>query len=304
MGTALEPLTCRACGAPVPLGEGDEVVCPSCSERQPLTEAYRQFRDARRLSAEAARALDTLCADISRPTPGWKRGAVVVGFTVGTITLVILAIGALVGVVVGFLAAAKADAGDTIGGIIVVICGTACGLISVPFVGELVVVAWQHGDFDMGYALATGMNPQWNIDIGVGAVLYLFSIVPIALALRTKEGLRAVEELRRKLAAVPAVKGGALGCRRCGAPLDVAAGALAARCLYCATDNLVSVSSQVAARAESSARDVHEGLKEALAAHVATQKSDRATMWAMIVLGPLLAPLICLGGSLLHNIVS
>lgn len=304
MGPALEPLTCRSCGAPVPLGEGDEVVCPSCSARQPLSEAYRKFRDARRLSTEDARALDALCADISRPTPVWKRGAVVVGFTVGTITLVILAIGALVGVVVGFLAAAKTEAGDTVSAIIVVICGAACGLISVPFVGELVVVAWQRGDFDLGYAMATGLDPQWNIDIGVGAVLYVFSIVPIALALRTQEGLKAVDGLRAKLAAVPGVKGGALGCRSCGAPLDVADGALAARCLYCATDSLVSVSSQVAARAQASARDLHEGLRGALAAHVEAQKSDRATMWAMIALGPLLTPLICLGGLLLHTIVS
>ena len=304
MKSALEPLTCRSCGAPVPLGEADEVVCPSCGGRQPLTEAYRQFRDARRLSSTDAAALDALGAEISRPNPAWKRAAVILGYTVGGLTLLVLAVGALVGLISGFVAAAKAEAGDTISGIIIVICTAAVGLISVPFVGETLVVAWQRGDFDLGYALATGLSPQYDIDLQVGATLYLLSIVPIALALRTQIGLKAVDDLRRKLAAVPAPKGGALGCRSCGAPLDVTAGALAARCVYCQADNLVTVSAQVAAGAEAATRDVHDGLREALAAHVEAQRSDRVTMWAMILLGPLIAPILCLGGLLLHAVVS
>ena len=30
----------------------------------------------------------------------------------------------------------------------------------------------------------------------------------------------------------------------------------------------------------------------------------RVTMWAMILLGPLIAPILCLGGLLLHAVVS
>lgn len=300
---ALEPLKCSTCHAPVPLGEGDEVVCPSCDARQPLPAPYRELREARRLSAEDARALDGLVADVSRPPPAWKRVAVVVGYGVGITTLVIFAIGLIVGVVVGFLGAAKVELGETVGMIIIALCATVFGLVSVPFVGELLVVSVQNGDWDLGVQVASGAVPRLDIDIAVGVVLYLFSVVPIAIAWRTQMSLKKVEELKLRLAAAPAVNG-ARGCRACGAPLDVPAGALAARCVYCSTDNLVSVEGRVAEKQKARARQVHLGVKEVLAEHARLAREDRRTMWQLLLAGPLLTPVVCLGGVLLHVIAS
>jgi hypothetical protein len=108
--TDLEPLTCTTCRAPVPLGDGDDVRCPSCESQQPLPVAYREFRDARKLSDEDARTLDGLCEAIAAPAPAWKEVAIFIGYGVGALTLVVLAIGALVGAVAGFAAAAKLEA--------------------------------------------------------------------------------------------------------------------------------------------------------------------------------------------------
>jgi LSD1 subclass zinc finger protein len=301
--TALQPLLCQSCRAPVPLGETDEATCPSCNARQPLPDAYRELRAAKKLSAEDAKALDALCAEVGRPDPGWKVAAMFLGFTVGILTLVVLAIGAVVGAVFGFLAAAKVDAGETIGAIIIVVCAAGCGLISVPFVGELVVQGVARSSFDAAYALATAESTQFEIDLKVGAVLYLLSIVPIALALRTKVKLDKAEALRSQLAARP-TQSGALGCRSCGAPLEVTPGAIAARCLYCQTDNLVAVSVKAAKEERLKARKRHGGVKELLDAHRENQRSDRVSMWAMLALGPLIAPIICLGGWLLHGLMA
>lgn len=300
----LEPLTCQSCGAPVPLGEGTEVQCPSCNARQALPEEYRALRDARRLSADDARALDALCADLARPPAAWKRVAVVVGYTVGVLTAVVLAIGALVGAVVGLMGAAKADAGETISAIIIVVCVAGCGLVSVPLVGEFLVLAAHHGDLEVASQLALSATTQLEIDVQVGAALYFFSVVPIALALTTQQKIKGLDALRTQLAAAPAPAGGAEGCRSCGAPLSVAPGAVAARCLYCQTESLVNVSGLLAAREKSKARELHGSVKDALDQRDQTRREDRKNMWALLLAGPLLAPVVALGGVLLHALAS
>lgn len=298
----LKPLTCSTCSAPVPLGEADDVVCPSCGARQPLPGEYRTFRAARRLSAEDAKTLEALAADIGQADPVWKKVLVWVGYAVGGVTCVVLAVGALLGAIAGLVVASKAD-DSTIVTVIVGLCAIAAGLASVPFVGEVLVRALQY-NFDVGYTLATGADTQLEIDLWVGAGLYLLGIVPLGIAWRTQESLKAVNALRAQLSAQPSLKGGALGCRECGAPLTVPEGALAARCVYCGTDNLVAVTRADADVARSKAGKLRRAVREALDAHRETQADDRRTMATVLVLGVFLVPIVCLGGLLLHAVAS
>lgn len=300
----LQPLTCQTCGAPVPLGEGAEVQCPSCGGRQPLAPEYRAFRDARRLSAEDAKTLDELCAEVTRPDPAWKRASIIVGYGVGGFTLVVLAIGALVGAVAGLWAAANVKAEGAVAYVLVGLCTLIFGLISVPLVGEYCFFLVRLGSFDLASRMAFAGINQLNVDLGVGAILYLFSVVPIAIARKTQLNLASLEALRGKLSAQPALKGGVLGCRACGAPLTVSDGAVAARCLYCATESLVQVSRSTVKQQQQATRSVRLGLREALAERAAALAADRKQMVVMLVGGPFIAPLVCLGGILLHALQS
>ena len=264
-----------------------------------LPEAYRQLRGARRLSTQAAKELDALSAEVARPPAVWKKVAIVVGYAVGGVTLFVLAIGAIVGVIAGFVGAAKADADETIGFLIVAVCTLVCGLVSVPLVGELLVFTIQHGGFEAAQRLVLTEATNFDIDLYVGGALYLFAVVPIALAYTTQVNLKGLDGLRDQLSATT-LKGGAEGCRSCGAPLEVAEGAIAARCIYCGTESLVNVSTRVAARESGKAKELHGSVQEAIAAFEAARAQDRAGMWAMLLLGPLLLPFVALGGFLLH----
>jgi hypothetical protein len=268
-----------------------------------LPEAYRQLRGARRLSAQAAKELDELSAEVARPPAAWKKVAIVVGYAVGGVTLFVLAIGAIVGVIAGIIGAAKADAGDAIGAIIVGICTLVCGLVSVPLVGELLVFTYQHGGFDAAQRLVLTEATNFDIDLYVGGVLYLFAVVPIALAYTTSVKLKGLTELRAELTATT-LKAGVAGCRSCGAPLDVAEGAIATRCIYCGTESLVNVGNKVAAKARGKAQKLHGSVQEAIAQLTAAREDDRKTMWAMLLLGPLLLPFVALGGFFLHLLTS
>lgn len=301
--TRLEPLTCQSCRAPVPLGAGDDVRCPSCEASQPLPEAYRALRDARRLSADAARELDALCAEVARPPAPWKRVAIFVGYGVGILTLVILAIGALVGAIAGIVAAAKVEAGDTIAAIIIGVCVTVCGLVSVPLVGEFVVLVVQLRDFDEASRALAGTS-RLELDLWVGAALYLFSVVPIGLAYTTQVKLKGLDALRAQLAAKPPSPGGSWECRSCGAPLVVTAGALATRCLYCGTESLVNGEAKTATKEKTKAKRLSTSVQEALDTWNAARREDRKLMWSMLVAGPLLAPLVALGGAVFHALWS
>ncbi len=44
MNVEVQPLACGKCGAAVPLGEGDSVVCPFCAAAVPVPENIRELR--------------------------------------------------------------------------------------------------------------------------------------------------------------------------------------------------------------------------------------------------------------------
>jgi hypothetical protein len=303
-GARLEPLVCKGCGAPQPVGDGDSVQCARCGAVAVLPPPYKTMRDANRMSASDAAELERLVADISRPPSALQRAAIVLGFGIGVLTLVVFALGALLGAVVGFLGAAKLDAGGKAAAVLIGIGAVLCGLMSVPFVGEWLVGIVMLGTSDEAVALATGADVQWGIDAAVAGALYLLSVVPIAVAWRTSESVSAAKALQAKLAAQPpTTPGGACGCRTCGAALDVRPGALAARCLYCGTDNLVAVPLAVAEKRKGDAIEIGAEVRAEVDKHEENRRSDRAAMWTLVVLGPLLAPLVCGAGWLLHVIL-
>jgi len=263
------------------------------------------MRDAHRLSASDAEKLNALCADISRPPAAWERVAVVVGYGVGILTLVILALGAIVGAIGGLIVGDKLEAGDTVTQIAAGIGLLVCGFISVPFVGEWVVGFVTQLDADAATQAVSGPGLQLWTDFGVAGILYFLGVVPIAVAWRTSQSISNLEELQSKLAAhPPTATGGTSACRRCGAPLDIRPGALATRCIYCSADNLLTVPHAYAAKKKADASALDIQVQGAVSAHEATNRDDRKTMWTLLAAGPLLAPLLCVAGWLMHKILA
>lgn len=302
----LEPFVCAHCGAPQPVGEGDAVTCRGCGKESELPEAYRNLREAHRLSASDAAQLDALCKDISRPPAMWERVAMVIGYAIGGITLVVMAVGAIVGLVGGFVVADKLGGGDTVAKIVIGIGVVVCGFLSVPFVGEY-VIAFVTTQLDSAAATDAlgGARMLWRSDLAVAGVLYFLGVVPVALAWRTSQSISHLQELQSKLAAQPpASPDGVSRCRSCGAPLDARPGALATRCIYCDAENLLTVPDAYAAKKNEDARAIDVQVQAAIAKRDATRAEDRATMWTMLGAGLLLAPLVLAGGWLLHAILS
>jgi hypothetical protein len=260
------------------------------------------MRDAHRLSANDAEQLERLCAEISRPPPAWERVAVVVGYGIGILTVIVVALGALVGAIGGLLVSAKLDAGETMTKVLVGLGVLVCGLVSVPLAGEwLIAFATQ---LDAAKALDGVLAARAHVasDLGVAGVLYVLGVVPIAVAWRTSQSISKLETLQARLAAQPPVTpDGVAKCRRCGAPLDVRPGALGTRCIYCSADNLLSVPDAVAKKKKDDARAIDLEVQAEVTAWAQTKAKDRRTMWLLLAAGLLLAPLLCAGGWLLHR---
>jgi predicted Zn-ribbon and HTH transcriptional regulator len=305
-GARLEPLRCAKCGMPLPVGDADDSVrCPGCGATAPVPEPHRLMRDAHRMSASDAAQLDALAADISRPPPAWERVAVVVGYGVGILTLVVLALGAIVGAIGGFIVSDKLGGNDTLTKVVVGIGVIVCGVISVPFVGECIVGFIHLQDLDAAMSLTSAPHLQLSADLTVAGVLYFLGVVPIAVAWRTSQSISNLEALQAKLAAQPATTpGGASSCRQCGAALDVRPGALAAKCIYCDAENLLTVPHAYAAKKKEDARAIDVEVQAAVRAHDEVRRSDRAAMWGLLAVGPLLAPVLCAAGWLMHKILS
>lgn len=281
----------------MPLAAGDDVTCPSCGGHQPLPEHYRVVRDARLLSAEADRELQRLSAEVNQPPPVWKRAMVIVGFVVGGITVIVLALGTLLGALFGLFAGSKTS-GDNDGAMIFVyLCAAVAALVSVPYVGEFLALSQVHNSLDQVDAVMFGRSSSLlGLDLGIGAFLYAFGVVPIAVAYRSKVKLDGLDAIRAQLTAKPASTGGGWECRRCGAPLTVAEGAIAVPCLYCGTESLVKVDRNAALSQQQRAASAFESVQDAWASVNSARWEERQRMRTLLIYGPLLAPFVALGG--------
>ncbi len=69
MSRTLDVLSCRGCGAPVPLGDGDAATCLRCQTVVPLSRDYRALRDAERAKSATNIAARGLYRQLGEP-PG------------------------------------------------------------------------------------------------------------------------------------------------------------------------------------------------------------------------------------------
>lgn len=298
----LEPLRCGGCGGPLRIGEADVVQCQGCSATTAVPDEYKSLRDARRLSIADAAHLDALYAEVSRPPPRWERVAVFIGYTIGIITLVVMAIGAMIGAVGGAVVSDKVDGGDLGFKIFVSLGAILVGFIAVPFAGEWVIAFATSFDTDAAMSVAAAPKMHLSADLRVAGVLYLLGVVPIALAWRTSQSISGIESLQQKLAAKPAPGPNSATCRSCGAPLEVKAGAVGTRCVYCGADNLLRIPRAAANKEKDDATAIDREVQAAIASFAATKREDRMTTWTILGAGLLLPPLLCGGGWVLHKL--
>ncbi len=195
-------LHCRGCGAPIPLGEGANVMCPYCGESFPLPAEYVALRDAEKVRFETRSRAGTLFKTLARqPGPFLRRLA----------TIPLKAI-----YVFGFI-------------ILYVFVG-----VSIPF-----VMAWVSSA--LGTNLVDIIS-DLQYSLMVGLVMFLVMGIPLALAVFGHRRADARRRLQAAMAALPSErKGGPSRCYTCAAPLDVPAGAVGVPCYYCGSDNLVAV---------------------------------------------------------------
>jgi LSD1 subclass zinc finger protein len=138
----------------------------------------------------------------------------------------------------------------------------------------------------------------WLAFVGLGLLAYVFLCVPIILSdhADTLETFRA--SVRSVLAAKPPrTEGGAAECRLCGGALDVPAGALGVRCVYCNADNLVAVATAMTSKASAEVAKEHRDLESADAG----ERKERATLRAALIVWAFPLPILFfLGGLVTH----
>ncbi|HSN28803.1 MAG TPA: hypothetical protein VLT45_21095, partial [Kofleriaceae bacterium] len=297
----LAPLICSGCGAPLAITDADEAVC-ACGKTTSLPEPYRQLRDANRMSERDAAELHALAKDIAKPAPAWKRVAMIVGYVVGGATVVVMAIGAIVGTVVGLVAGSWL--GESVAKLFAAVGAIAFGLVSIPYVGEWLAAFLTLHDAGAASDVISGPTVVYRYDLIAAAILYVLGALPLVLALRTHGNLRQLDALQNALAAQRSTAhGGALCCRQCGAALDVSRDAIVTRCLYCGTDNLLTVSTSIATAHAEGAKALDAKVQDVIAQHARDNSDERAGRLAIIVLGLLLAPFACIAGYALHRVV-
>ena len=297
----LERLTCHACGAPVAVAEGDETTCAACGQRSPLPEPYKALRDAQRLSQQDAAQLHELAAAVAKPPPAWKGTAMFVGYVVGGATLVIMAIGAIIGAVGGIIVGSRL--GESAAKFCAVVGALALGVVSVPYAGEWLAAVVMHHDSSLASDIIDSATPAYRYDLVAAALLYTLGVVPLALAVHTQGNLSAITALQGRLAARESpYKGGGLCCRNCGAALDLARDALVSRCLYCGTDNLLTVPAAEAGAEKDAAKDLDAKVQDAVDQHARERADDRARTLVLLLCGLLLVPYVCAAGYLLHTV--
>lgn len=209
----------------MPLGDGDQAVCPYCKAEVPLPEAHRALRDADRADHAARDQAAALAARIGRPP--W-------------LLLRVLAWN-------GFLVLALLFAPFVIVGLLV---------------AALDVMAALERGLHMALSEVLGPGRTWALIGAIDALLVGAYLVLGAYGRRSATSRRALQAL---LAAGPPERpGGPASCRECGAPLTVSKDALAARCGYCHADNLVAVDAAWLRGAKVDRRAVKRTIHEAL----------------------------------------
>lgn len=233
---SLEVLSCPSCAAPVPLGDGDDALCPYCRVAFPAPERYRGLRDAERRTDEERAEAESLYATLGRPPGAVARfwGDVATG-------CVWLFLWPLVFVAESILIVRLFD----------------------------VVSRSTH-------VTLTDVLPQTQVWAIVGVALYLTLAVPIVLGVYGRRRTNARRTLQAALAALPPDReGGPVRCHACGAPLAVGARDLGIQCVYCGADNLVRMPETWVARSRASAKRLDASAASAAEEDRAMRRRER-----------------------------
>lgn len=220
-------LQCAACGAPLALGHADTATCGRCGASTEIPAAHRALRDAAGWDDQARRAAEAALHGFDRP-PGLPLRALA-----WLSALPFAAIFILFGVPLFFL--------DLV--------------LAVKLSAWLADLLGWPGGIDGSPMLLTAM---------MGLVLWAMTIVPAFLAAYGGRRVTARSLLLAALAARPPQHpGGPASCRSCGAPLTIDAGALVARCDYCAAENALQVAPARLAAAHAQTGSLTRTMQEA-----------------------------------------
>lgn len=262
----VEPLHCERCGGPVPLGEGDSAICPYCQAVVVIPAAYVELRASVRLREGDAHALDSLYEEATRPPSRALESWANAGMIAASITVVGAIVLTIVTVVSVFFTAPK---GETAGAMAV-----AMVFLSVP----ALLATLAHFVTSHGYDVVDGLGPFFGLALGL--CVYVILVVPISLGGLATDALDAIRRLRESLrAGKPLHPGGPATCRSCGGALEIAEGSLGVRCVYCLTDNLLTLAGKAATKESERVAAIHRDVLTAIEAH----RKERAGIRAKLV---------------------
>lgn len=278
----LQPLECTTCAAAVPLGEGTTARCPYCAAELPIPPAYLKVRDEDRALVAARVEAAKLLAKLAVPLPLPIRGFAVLGMIVGYVALGLFALA----FVLGFFLAVHEGGG---GGILTLIFAVFVALLAVPMAWEWLVRALA----DRLHVDLVDRLSGFGAHLLFGLVLVVVVLVPIVLGYYARSIVAARTRLRATFASKPPRRpGGPATCRHCDAPLDVPAGALGVRCLYCDTDNLVELSTATVRAAVGASKQSHRAIAEALGEQYSARRFMIARLKALPIAAIVLVPLV------------
>lgn len=279
-GAGVRPLCCCRCGAPVPLGSGRAARCAHCGADTEIPPAYGELQRAAQSFARDTRLAEELYGQIGAPPRAWEK-AILRG--------VHRARGPLAGV--GVLLAAIVLRMPPLG---IPMMMAAIWVIGYP-------VSWvMRGAFWI-----TGRPHNQPLDaLGVLVVTMVLFVPPIGVWIIRRQRDEALTGVRRDIqaslaASFPERPGGASRCRRCGAPLDVPAGALGVPCTYCKADNLVALPPAWVAHVTASDFRRFLRIDDALDAFRSASEAAREQTWKLAFVWVLVAPAVLLVGWLL-----
>ncbi len=236
---SLQILSCQACGAAVPLGEGETVECPYCQTTVAIPDEYGALRDVERETAAKRTEAQRLFNTLGRP-PGWFL-RLWAGASLGLGYLFLLP---FVFVFAGIVISKGTDA------------------ISNTIHANLA---------------DTLTNAQYFTLIG--ALMFTTLGLPIVLGVYGRRRTQSRLRLQAAMAALPPKRAGApLGCRKCAAPLPIEADALGETCYYCGTDNLVQMPEAWISKARGKTASLRMTIEEAARQDRAMRSSERRSL--------------------------
>jgi DNA-directed RNA polymerase subunit RPC12/RpoP len=282
----VEPLRCEKCGAPVPVpvlvhvvDDEKEAKCRACGSKWPIPEAIVELRAAARREKSTRESAKVLADELAAPPNLFMR----VWMTASAITSVLVAITLVVWLIVGLIMCIGMIWKE---GIAAAVIAIIVGLIlAVPLVYNEILHDLAR---PLGVDYADTLSNATSYAL-LGLSFFVLLAVPTILG-QYAEGFEAVRTTLRKVlsAKAPSIEGGPAECRECGAALEVTEGSLHARCIYCSTDNLVDVPTELVTLAgkdaDTKARDFEAAKKETAKARIdgkraAMKKTAKAFAW-------------------------